>query len=377
MDYTTKEWPALSTEAEISFFSPAKGIPEYHAMVRLTDPKCNTTAQFNRMETTIQFVQDYLPETTLVWKRYFVSDAINQSVFIKSDQNPAVSIVQQPPLNGTKVAVWLYFVPNVHLIKDMQGSIMAHSSYHHLYHTQLYAQGADEAGQTESLFAHYIQLLAAKGCTLEKHCLRTWVFVQNVDTHYAGMVVSRSACFEREGLTPDTHFIASTGIEGKYIRPEVLIFMDTYAVQGLKPEQIQYLYAPTHLSPTYRYGVTFERGTAIQYGDRRHVFISGTASINNRGEIEHPMDVIKQADRMFENIRTLLEEAGTAMNDVASMIVYLRDITDYETIVSYMKQNYPTIPQVIVWAPVCRPGWLVEAECMAIKAIEDKRFEIY
>ena len=377
MDFIKREWLTLTTEAEISVFWPAKGIPEYHAMVWLTDPICDTAEQFHQIETTIKLVQADLQEAVLVWKRYFVSDAINQSVFIKSGINAAVSIVQQPPLNGTKVAVWLYFVPQVHLTKDMQCTIMEHSCYRHLFHTQLHSQGVDEANQTEAMFNQYIQLIATKGCTLEKNCQRTWVFVQNVDTHYAGMVVSRRKCFERERLTPDTHFIASTGIEGKYILPEVLVFMDAYAVQGLKPEQIQYLYAPTHLCPTYRYGVTFERGTVIHYGDRRHVFVSGTASINHRGEIEYPMNVIKQADRMFENIQTLLGEAGMDMNDVAHLIIYLRDISDYETIVSYMNQHYPQIPQVIVWAPVCRPGWLVEAECMAIKEIEDKRFEVY
>ena len=61
--------------------------------------------------------------------------------------------------------------------------------------------------------------------------------------------------------------------------------MDTYAVKGLQPGQIQFLYAPTHLNPTYEYGVTFERGTAVTYGDRKQIFISGTASIDNKGEI--------------------------------------------------------------------------------------------
>ena len=64
--------------------------------------------------------------------------------------------------------------------------------------------------------------------------------------------------------------------------------MDTYAVDGLKSEQIHYLYAPTHLNPTYEYGVSFERGTYVDYGDRRQVFISGTASINNKGEVVCP-----------------------------------------------------------------------------------------
>jgi enamine deaminase RidA (YjgF/YER057c/UK114 family) len=318
-----------------------------------------------------------LQEAVLVWKRYFVSDVINQHVFIPADSDTAVSIVQQPPLDGTKVAVWLYFVPDVQLKKEAQGAVMEHAAYRHFYHTQLFSPGADEAAQTGTLFNQYIQLLAEQKCTLEKNCQRTWVFVQNVDTHYSGMVVSRRNCFEREGLTPDTHFIASTGIEGKFVYPEVLVFMDAYAVDGLQPEQIQYLYAPTHLSSTYRYGVTFERGTAIHYGDRRHIMISGTASINSQGEIEHPMDILKQTDRMFENILTLLAEADAGMTDIVHLIVYLRDISDYEMMAAYMKQHYPQIPQVIVWAPVCRPGWLVEAECMAIKEVGDNRFEVF
>ena len=379
INYHTIAWPELSTEAEISIFKPVAGIPEYHVMIRLTDTKCDATEQFRRINTTIRLLQthlqDHTQEVMLVWKRYFVSDAVNQSGFINStDNSSAVSIVQQPPIDGTKVAVWLYFSANVHLTKDDHGIIMEHSVYRHLYHTQIFSQGADAGEQTEILFKKYIELLAAQGCTLEKHCQRTWVFVHDVDTQYAGMVAARRTCFESEGLTKDTHFVASTGIEGRYIYPETLVFMDAYAIQGIQSEQIQYLYAPTHLNPTHQYGVTFERGTAIHYGDRRHIFISGTASINNRGEIEHPDDLLRQTDRMFENIRTLLAEAGAGMTDVMYLIVYLRDIADYEAIVSYMRQYYPHTPQVIVWAPVCRTGWLVEAECMAVKEIGDRRF---
>ena len=377
MKYQKKEWLALSTVAEICRFSPANGITEYHAIIRLTDAKVDASEQFRRIETTVQFVREYLRDAVLIWKRYFVSDAINQRYFIKSDQQAAVSIVQQPPLSGTKVAIWMYFVTEANVNTNGNATIMEHSSYRHLYHTQLFSPGADEAVQTEALFQNYIQLLASERCTLKEHCLRTWVFVQNVDTYYQGMVAARRAFFEREGLTPDTHFIASTGIEGKFIYPDALVFLDAYAVQGLKPEQIQYLYAPTHLNQTHQYGVTFERGVVIQYGDRRHVFISGTASINNRGEIEHPMDLLKQADRMFENITTLLAEADAKISDVVHLIVYLRDIADYEAIDLYVAQHYPQIPKVIVWAPVCRSGWLVEAECMAIKEVGDVRFAAY
>lgn len=97
------------------------------------------------------------------------------------------------------------------------------------------------------------------------------------------VVKARNAeVFVTQNLTEKTHYIASTGIGGRHADPKVLVQMDTYAVAGLKPEQIHFLYAPTHLNPTYEYGVSFERGTYVDYGDRRQVFISGTASINNK-----------------------------------------------------------------------------------------------
>ena len=110
--------------------------------------------------------------------------------------------------------------------------------------------------------------------------------------NYAGVVKARNEVFVTQNLTEKTHYISSTGIDGRHADPKVLVQMDTYAVAGMQPEQIHFLYAPTHLNPTYEYGVSFERGTYVDYGDRRQVFISGTASINNKGRCgisrQHP-----------------------------------------------------------------------------------------
>ena len=57
------------------------------------------------------------------------------------------------------------------------------------------------------------------------------------------------------------------------------------------------------------------------------------------------------------------------------MIVYLRDISDYGVVKGIMNERFPDIPKAIVLAPVCRPGWLIETECIAIKQIEDKEYE--
>lgn len=104
--------------------------------------------------------------------------------------------------------------------------------------------------------------------------------------------------------------------------------------------------------------MAFERGTAVDYGDRRHVFISGTASIDHKGRILHLNDIEKQTQRTFENIGALLEEAGASMEDVASMIVYLRDLADTGFIRTFLNLHYPEIPVVVAIALSAAPaGW--------------------
>ncbi|MDD2560247.1 MAG: Rid family hydrolase, partial [Bacteroidales bacterium] len=169
--------------------------------------------------------------------------------------------------------------------------------------------------------------------------------------------------------------VSSTGIEGRHYIPSNLVFMDAYVVQGLKKEQQKFLYASQHLSPTQLYGVTFERGTAIEYGDRRHVLISGTASIDHQGQTMYPMDIQAQTRRMFENVEALLSEAGAGFGDLAHVIVYLRDMADYEIVKSLVISKLPMVPSVFVLAPVCRTQWLVEMECMAILPVSNDKFD--
>ena len=81
----------------------------------------------------------------------------------------------------------------------------------------------------------------------------------------------------------------------------------------------------------------------------------------------HEGDIKKQTQRMWDKVEALLTEAGCAWNNVCHMIVYLRDISDYATVKAMFDECFPNTPRVITYARVCRPGWLVEMECMAVK----------
>ncbi len=376
MQYQSIEYTDLFSCIKIASTENENAI-ETHALIELSlKSYTNCQIQFDLIEKSLLRLSqsEMLENASVVWKRYFVSDAINQSGLIKKETDVAVSVVQQAPLNGNKVAMFVYFVSEVSVEKTAFCLKVKRPDYEHLFHTQMYERRGDVVAQTGSVFDTYSRSLQENGCTLKDNAIRTWIYVQDVDVQYAGMVTARNNHFSGEGLTKDTHFIASTGIEGRYIYPEVLMLMEAYAINGIKEEQIKYLLGSSHLNPTTEYGVAFERATAVDYGDRRHVYISGTASINNKGEVVYPCDIEKQIERTLENINVLLAEADTGMEDVGQMIVYLRDTADYQIVREYFENNLVEIPKVIVWAPVCRPGWLIEIECIAIKKISNPEF---
>jgi len=372
-----------NTSIEIFRYEVPEGVSEYHAMLRVTNPRLTYMEQVDcLMEAYDQLMQGEMKGAVAVFKRFFVSDAANQANYLQAlhaeRSDCALSIIEQPPLDGSKVALWVYIQRGVQT-KALANGIyeVKHGGYRHLWMAGACNQASNSEYQMRLLFNDYVMQLLENGCCLADNCIRTWIFVQNVDVNYAGVVKARNEVFATQNLTDKTHFIASTGIAGRHANPKVLVQMDAYAVDGICKEQVHYLYAPTHLNPTYEYGVSFERGTYVDYGDRRQVFISGTASINNKGEIMYPGDIRQQTLRMWENVETLLKEAECTFEHVAHLLVYLRDIADYTIVREMFEERFPNIPKVFLLAPVCRPGWLVEMECMAVKSINDERYPAY
>ena len=364
---------------EVSAFTPEEGVAEWHALLHVESRGESFTEQLRR----VYEAEDRLPEmpeykgARYVLKRYFLSDSTNQQPLMRREESTAVSIIQQQPLDGSKVAVWLYLQKGMEIQNESGMTVCRHNGYRHLWKTEMTNFEGDSARQTEAVLAEYEEALQNCGATLAENCIRTWFFVRDVDTQYAGMVKARRENFIRQGLTEKTHYVSSTGIGGLPADTKALVQLEAYALMGFEPAQQRYLYAPTHLNPTYEYGVTFERGTVIEYGDRRHVFISGTASINNKGEVVHIGDIVRQTQRMWENVETLLAEGGASYDEVMQMVVYLRDTADYEVVRRMFEERFPNIPKVIALAPVCRPAWLIEMECIAVKKNDNPQFRAF
>lgn len=371
----------LPVTVSISCFCGPDGVDEYNLFVRPTE--------HNNIDTQLDWVfrayADVLDSTGLdtqsaVLRRFFCSDLINQvdALAARPFSNPndtdepcAISLVCQPPVPPAKVSLWAYHIkdPDCKLNKKQQGAslILRRKKLSHYWTTGLACPRPETSySQTRGIFEEYEAFLRTQGMTLADNVIRTWLFVQDIDVNYQGMVAARKEFFAEQGLTPDTHFIASTGIEGTSANAAAKVMMDVYAISGLRPEQIKFLSALDHLSPTQIYGVTFERGTSIAYRDRKHIFLSGTASIDCEGKILYVGDLSQQINRTVENMESLLKPAGASLKDMCMLIAYVRDPGDQMIVSQQMRELFGTIPMEVVVAPVCRPGWLVEVEGKAI-----------
>jgi enamine deaminase RidA (YjgF/YER057c/UK114 family) len=371
----------IPAQANASRFAGVSGVEELHLTIH---PECHAdfAAQLLTVERAYAAALRALgvPPGTAVFRRFFCSDLANQAAALAARKfsNPgsaadpcAVSWVRQPSGFASKVALWAYHVTDgaEGIEKSTDGATlsMRRGGLAHHWTTGVTCVNAESAhDQTRVIFAKYDAFLQSRRMTLADNALRTWLFVQGIDTNYHGLVRARAEYFAGRGLTARTHFIASTGIEGAHADPAALVSMDAYAVSGIVPGQVEHLCAPEWLSPTHLYGVTFERATAVAYRDRRHVILSGTASINHQGKILHAGDMPRQLGRTLENMETLLAQAGATLADMAVVIAYVRDPADHALATRLLRERFGDAPIQVGIAAVCRPGWLVEVEGIAL-----------
>ena len=372
--HTTYSLDQFGVQIQLSEFTSESGRTSLHAMFHVVPDGQLFENQFSRICQAYDWLLSQYPDARPQFSRLFLSDATNQAPLIHDTihflqsrtihyslftiHSDAVGYVQQPPLDGSKVALWTHLV-----INETDTAL----GLRHLWHMGLTSPQGTSYDQTRTLLEDYQQQLRDRQATFADNCVRTWFFVRDVDTQYKGLVDARRDNFLIENLTPQTHYISSTGIGGLPADTHAIVQMDAYSVLGLRPGQQRYLYAKSHLNPTYEYGVTFERGTAVTYPDRTEYFISGTASIDNKGNVLYVGDIVRQTERMLENVFQLLHEGGADFSDVMQIIVYLRDIADYPVVRRIFSERFPQMPLVITYAPVCRPAWLIEMECMAVK----------
>jgi enamine deaminase RidA (YjgF/YER057c/UK114 family) len=322
---------------------------------------------------------------TEIFLRFHLSDISRQATVLRGilgERDSFVSLVGQPPLNSGRIALEAWHLRPPDFEKTVINYNGTHEvdikfkNYEFLYHCCRKLEIGDSANQTLEEFTTLERALKKRGGSVADNCLRTWIYCRDVDNNYAGLVKSRRELFEQYGLNEKTNYISSTGIEGQCEDPHRLLGMDSYCIFGLEAGQVEYMHALDHLSPTSEYGVTFERGTRIIFANRSHYYISGTASIDKNSEIVYPGNVSAQTDRTVENISALLNNHDAGLNDLKIAVVYLRDANDAPLVEERLQSLLPeNLPRIMVKAPICRPGWLVEIDAIGVNNHGDSSYK--
>lgn len=108
---------------------------------------------------------------------------------------------------------------------------------------------------------------------------------------------------------------------------------------------------------------------ALGYRVGNLVFLSGQTSTNEHGEVVGVGDFDLQAEQTFKNLRRVLDAAGSSMEKIIKVNIYLTDMGNFPKIVDlrgkYFKQPWPadTITGVTALA---LPELMIEIEAVAL-----------
>lgn len=90
----------------------------------------------------------------------------------------------------------------------------------------------DFRAQTRRMFKNVTALLEHGGASW-KDVVRTWYYLRDIDRDYAAFNEERTAFYQEQGLDP---LPASTGVQAKLCRPELLVEMEAVAIFPKRPQ---------------------------------------------------------------------------------------------------------------------------------------------
>jgi enamine deaminase RidA (YjgF/YER057c/UK114 family) len=217
---------------------------------------------------------------------------------------------------------------------------------------------------TYDMFAQAGHALVARGLAF-KDVVRTWIYVQDIEQHYASLNRVRRRYFAEQQLV---RLPASTCVGGVLPGAPLPVAMDLYAINAGGDVCVEAI-GPGLMGEASEYGSAFARGSRIREPGRTTLYVSGTASIDTAGMVVAPGDIDGQLARMFGNVRALLDGNDMAMEQVLSATTYLKQASHRR---AYAKAAVAAglpidLPHVVVVADICRPDWLCEIELVAAR----------
>ena len=103
------------------------------------------------------------------------------------------------------------------------------------------------------------------------------------------------------------------------------------------------------------------------------LFISGQASVDERGVVVYPNDFEHQAEQAFANLNRVLSAGGSSMAEVLKVTIFVTEMRYFETIVA-MRKKYFSAPypadSIVEVKGLFDPAAMIEIEALALRSSE-------
>jgi len=99
------------------------------------------------------------------------------------------------------------------------------------------------------------------------------------------------------------------------------------------------------------------------------LFLRGQVGTDFDGKLIGPGNPEAQTEQAMKNVKQLLEEAGSCLEHICKITIYLTDSaireTVYRTVGKWLKGVFPVSTGVVV-AGLAKPDWLLEIDVIAV-----------
>jgi len=229
--------------------------------------------------------------------------------------------------------------------------------------------GKPKSEQATMIFNNIKEILAEYDFEM-KDIVRTWFYNSDIVDWYDEFNKIRTS-FYLENKVISNLVPASTGIDG--ISHQGDIVASLVAIKQKLPKlKINEVKDSKLQNSATEYGSTFSRAVIIKGSELIKLTVSGTASINKKGETIHIGDTRKQIDHTINSITEILTQCSMDYSNVYRAFAYFKNPEDLDKNIEYMNKKIGNdIPIIPMNSKICRDDLLFEMELDAFKKLED------
>jgi 2-iminobutanoate/2-iminopropanoate deaminase len=114
----------------------------------------------------------------------------------------------------------------------------------------------------------------------------------------------------------------------------------------------------------------YSQASILDLGNCKMVIISGQVALDRKGNLVGKDDTGKQAEQVFQNIKSIVEAAGGTMNHLVKLGYFITDVGQIQTIRNirdkYINTQFPPASTLVQVNKLFREDILLEIEATAV-----------